>query len=251
MAGNQGNNRIVWQDWQINFLRDNYKHFTARDLAAAVGLKMTVVRMKLYEMGLKKFEVYYWTKEQEEYLIQNYKKLGDVELAEIYTRRWKKKGGWTEKHIAKKRGYLNLTRTKDEISNIRKRNTRQGRFAMCPVKAWETRGKAAEHKAVKTWRGSGLVPKMVIKINGRWRDYAPWFYREHIGPVPRGYIVRVKNGNPLEITKENLELVPRSANGPMNKKQTPEYKRERQKAILKFQIKRNEEQIIRLKQSPL
>ena len=117
---------------------------TNKELANALGLNLTKTRGFLYEMDLKRMELEYWTEEQIKYLLDNYKEIGDVELAEIFNSKWKKNKGWTKKHIEKKRRYLKLKRTQDERHQIYLRNKILGRWKMCPVKAWETRGGSAE-----------------------------------------------------------------------------------------------------------
>ena len=248
MAGKQGNNKIAWTDDQLLFLKANWQAMTAQQLADNIGLKRTVVRMKLYKLGLKKIEMEYWTPEQIDCLMRNYKTVGDTELTEIFKRRWKKAKGWHKKHIEKKRRQMGLERTKAETAYIKKRNKEKGRFAMCPVKAWVARGGAAPENDIRVWMANG-VPFKVIKIKSRWVQYAPWYYREYIGEIPKRYVVRVKDGNPLNIVKENLELCHITRHGPKNKRLSLEYQREQQKAILKTKIARNEKQIKRLEQS--
>lgn len=245
MAGKQGNNRIVWEDWQLEFLRDNWDKMTNSELSMAVGISHTSVRYKVYMMGFKKMEIIYWTDEQIEALKHLYKTLGDTEIAEIFNRRWKKKGGWSKKHIEKKRLYLKLKRTKEEIAYIKRRNVEKGRYAMANRNRWKDR--TAKNKEIRIWEQPDGAPRAYIKINGRFRDYARWCYQREVGAIPRGMLVRTIDGNPLNITISNLRLVTRREHGLMNKTQPLEYKRERVKSIINFKIKQNEEQINRLK----
>jgi len=99
MAGNQGNNRIVWQEWQIKFLRENFQSMTAGQLSNSLGIARTSVRTMYYSMGLSKQEMEYWTDEQVAFLRSIYKLLGDSEIARIFSDRWPKKKGWKKKHI--------------------------------------------------------------------------------------------------------------------------------------------------------
>jgi hypothetical protein len=126
-------NKIQWTNDQLKFLKKNFYKLTNRKLADALGLKLTSVRTKCYELGLKRMELEYWTKEQVRFLRQNYKKIGDLELAEIFNQKWHKDKGWSKKHIEKKRRYLGLKRTEEEKNLIPIRTVRAGRFALCPV----------------------------------------------------------------------------------------------------------------------
>lgn len=118
MAGNQGNNRIIWTEEMNQFLRDNFFKMTNPQLAAGLGLKLTVVRHQCYRLGLKRIEMEYWTNEQLQYLIENYKKKGNGEIADDLNKLFPKKKLWTHNHIVKKMKYLKLSRTKDEIFTI-------------------------------------------------------------------------------------------------------------------------------------
>jgi len=135
----------------IKFIKMNFHKMTNPQLAKALDMTLTVVRTKCYKLGLKHMEMEYWTKEQVDYLIANYKTTGDVELAEYFNTHWPKNKGWTKKHIEKKRRYLKLKRTEKEIERIHDRNVANGRFAMCPHLAWAKRG-IAPVGDIRVWK---------------------------------------------------------------------------------------------------
>lgn len=118
--------KIIWTDEMILFLKENYSKLTNRELANALGLALTITRLKLYELGLKKMEMEYWTDDQVNFLKQNYKTIGDVQIAEIFQSKFPKHKCWTNKHIRKKRVYLSLKRSPKEIENIRSKNAKPG-----------------------------------------------------------------------------------------------------------------------------
>jgi nitrate reductase alpha subunit len=99
---------------------------TNHQLAKGLGLKLTVTRNKCRELGLKRIEMEYWTKEQVEYLAGHYKTTGDVELAAYFQKTWPKKKKWTKQHINKKRKYLKLLRTKAQQEAIITKNVSPG-----------------------------------------------------------------------------------------------------------------------------
>lgn len=255
MAGNQGNNRIVWQQWQLQFLKENWQCMNARQLSEALGLSCTIVRMKKYELGYLSMQLEYWTDEQIAFLKKYYQKTGDTELAQMFNERWHKNKGWTKKHIEKKRRYLGLKRTAAEKSAIQKRNTKNGMFAMCPVKSWITRGGAAPEGETRMWKLADS-PVQVIKVNGRWVHHARHLYIKTFGNIPRNCLVRLKDNNPYNVIAENLMLVNRSEHAILNSqsRNNLEIKRLKTKAKIRYQIdlitKKNneyEKQIERLK----
>lgn len=108
-----------WTEERITFLKANFFQKTNQELAEALGLRLTVVRNKARELGLKKFDPDMpWNDEQTAYLVANYRTMGDVELAENLQKNWPRKRLWTKKHINKKRYLLGLHRTKAEIEKI-------------------------------------------------------------------------------------------------------------------------------------
>lgn len=198
-----------WSKKEIRFIKSNYSTMTNHELAKAMGLKITLVRMKLYEMGYKRMELEYWNHWQIKALKQLYKTVGDKELAEIFNKRFKKEKGWSFKHIEKKRKYLGLKRTPKELAAIKQRNVDQGRFAMCPVKRWETTGQAKE-RTIRFWRQNDgrMVPR--IKINGRFIFWARWYWKKHRGRIPKNKCVVFKDNNPRNMKISNLILITKS-----------------------------------------
>ena len=155
--------------------------------------------MRLYELGLYHLELEYWTEEQVLFLHENYKSMGDTEIAEVFTVLWPKKKGWSKKHIVKKRRYLNLKRTEIEIQKILDRNKQQGRYSVNHWKRWFNR--EAEIGTIRTW---GSI--QVIKTNSGWVHYAPFLWKENFGPIPTGFVVARKiKSKPVSV--ENLELI--------------------------------------------
>ena len=113
-------NKIDWTDKRLKFLKENYNTMTNQQIADSLGLKITAVRHKCYELGLYKMTLEYWTDEQVDFLLKNYKEKGDTELSEIFNEKWHKDKGWTKKHIEKQRRYLKLKRTPEEIASNKK-----------------------------------------------------------------------------------------------------------------------------------
>ena len=194
-------NKIVLSAEQIRFAKLNHKKMTTAELAQALGLKKTVCRMRLYELGLYHLELEYWTKEQVNFLEKNYQKMGDTEIAEIFSKRWPKKKRWTGKHICKKRGYLKLKRSLKQLEEIKKRNIANGRYSVNHWKRWINL--QAKVGTIRTWENI-----TVIKTPSGWVHYAPFLWKEKYGRIPKGAIVTRKNlSQPISIN--NLELIDR------------------------------------------
>ena len=201
----QGDNKIIWTKEMLKYLTDNWCSMTNKELAEGLGLHLTVVRMQLYSMGMKRMELEYWTHEQIEFLKANYKKIGDMEMAEIFESMWPKQKTWTKKHIEKKRKYLHLHRTMAQQIKVHERNVANGRFKNCPVYAWDVRGRAKKG-TIRIWVNAKKYSFKVIKLEQYWVHYAHWLWEQHYGPVPEGHMVTFKDGDNMNVVIENLIL---------------------------------------------
>jgi hypothetical protein len=119
-------NATEWTDEMIEFLKNNWQLKTNQQLADALGLRKTVTRNKLKELGLKRMKLEYWNKEMIEFLKKSYKHMGDVEIMKFFTANYPKIKGWKRNAIAQKRKYLGLTRTQRQSAAIVKRNVQKG-----------------------------------------------------------------------------------------------------------------------------
>jgi hypothetical protein len=108
------------------FLQENYLKKTNDELAAELGLRKTVTRNKLRELGLKRMELEYWNEEQVQYLRDNYKTIGDVEIMEHFIQKYPKQKGWKRGAIMKKRSQMALLRTEEEKAAIVAKHVRPG-----------------------------------------------------------------------------------------------------------------------------
>lgn len=199
-------NKIILSKKEEKFIQDNFYSMTNRELADAMGLKLTKLRMFAYSMGLKRMEMEYWTTEQVLFLKKYYKTIGDVELAEIFNERWLKNKGWTKKHIEKKRRYLKLKRTSAELKKIHKRNVLMGRFAICNIKMWEKRGISPVGEK-RIWFTSLGLPYTVIKTKEGFVHYNRWLWEKEKGKVPPEMNVCQVRGDRSDPKIEDFELL--------------------------------------------
>lgn len=197
--------KINFDPNEIQFIQENFQKMTNEQIAAALGLKKTIVRTMAYSLGLKRMELEYWSSEQVAFLKKNYKKIGDVELAEIFENEWPKNKGWTKKHIEKKRRYLFLKRTPADLQRIHSRNKKSGRLAVANKKRWEVTGSNEIGKIV-IWKVNEY-PMAFIKTETGYVHYNRWLWKKNHGPIPEGYNVVRKDECPEIPTIEFLELI--------------------------------------------
>lgn len=146
-----------------------------------------------------------WTPEQVDFLKDNYKAIGDSELAELFSDRWEKAKGWNKRHIEKKRRYLKLKRTTQEIKDIHSRNVENKRFSMCASNMWKTRG-CNTIGTVVLWSVKNRKVPLIKTIEG-YVHLNVHIWRTQKGEIPKGMNVVRIDGNPLNCKIENLKLV--------------------------------------------
>lgn len=203
--------KVEFSPEQLEFIRANFATMDSYQLSKSLGVTRTLVRTQCYAMGLKKMELEYWTDEQVKFLRDNYKQMGDVEIAEVFKEMYDKGKGWDNKHIEKKRRYLNLKRTSDEKLKIKERNRKAGRWAINHWKIWVDRVTPVGN--IRAWNHSSNGRMfLVIKTEAGFVNYLRWLWIQHYGQPSPGMVVKVVPGadhlNPA-ITIDQLRLVTR------------------------------------------
>lgn len=196
------------------YIRNNFYSMRAVEIAENLGLKQTWVRTKAYEMGLKKLNLEYWTDEQVLFLKENYRTIGDTEIAEYFNENMPKKKKWCKRHIDKKRSYLGLKRTPSEVAEIKRRNIDNGRFAVCASRMWDSIGRP-EIGEIRVHIHNG-VKRVVIKTENGFVHRNRWLWEQHYGSVPSNVYVRQKDGTPLICDVSDLYLVTQAENAIIN-----------------------------------
>lgn len=223
--------KYVWSKKEISFLKRNFYKLNNTQLAGKLNLSLTIVRTKCYELGLKRIELERWTDEQVKYLIDNYKEIGDVELAEIFDLVYPKNKGWTLKHIEKKRNYLGLKRTEEELVKIKERNKLNGRFSINHWKRWSENNSPIG--TIRTWKNKNKREYKVIKTDFGYVHYAPYLWTKHNGDIPDGYVIGFKDKNQLNCKIENLICIDRTTHVIRHrKKYFDKYPEELQESII-------------------
>lgn len=197
---------MTWTNEMDAYLIQNYTNSTNKELANSLGLGLTSVRTRLYSLGYKRVQPEYFTTEQVEFLKLNYQSIGDTELAEYYNEFFPKNKPWSKRHIEKKRRYLKLKRTDEEKKNIFIRNKEMGRFNSCAINAWKTRGSANEIGTIVHWKVRQRQ-YLHIKTNNGYEKYHVYLWNQINGNIPKGFNVTFIDGNTLNCTIDNLELL--------------------------------------------
>lgn len=202
--------KIIWTKEAETFVKKNHSKLTNQQLADKLGLKLTKVREKCYEMGLYRMELEYWTKEQVDFVRAYYTIMGDTEIAELFDQMYPKKKGWSKKHIEKKRRYLKLKRSEYQRENIRVRNRKMGRWSIHHYKRWA--GKLTAEGTHVIWRIGEASECVMVKwsggsFQGGYEKLATINWVLHFGRIPKGMNLVHIDGNQRNCDVENLELL--------------------------------------------
>ena len=216
---------VKWEMIDIVFIRKNFPVMTWNELLAAVNeirpasgqVELSALRHQVKRMGLTKGIQIRWSSDDINFLLSNYTKMGNVEMAAKLNKKRstfriidgkKVYRTFTKKHVEKKKKLLGLHRTPEQILKIKRRNLKTTNFRVFTSECnhW-TQGirKAAKEEEVRIWKG-----KRVIKINGKFTSYTRWFYHNFIQPVPKGYTVYHLDCDVLNDEPDNLACTPRT-----------------------------------------
>lgn len=205
-------NKIDWTAELDAFLIENFNCMTNAEIAKGVGISLCSTRSRLISLGYKRIELEYWTENQVETLKAHYQTKGDKELAEWYNEIYPKKKGWTLKHIEKKRNYLNLHRTKEQLAAIKERSRLKGAYSINHWKRWIDQAPLGD---IKVWYPNSNPVKYIKTKNG-YQRLAHFNWIKANGQIPKGYVIRIKNGDPMNCEIANLECITKAQNGMKN-----------------------------------
>lgn len=190
------------------WLKSNYRNYTTRQLYEYIMANRTeqtgytTFRTALYRLNLKKCAILRWTARETAYLLTNYATCGNIEIAQKLRT---KKRPFTKKNVEKKMKLMKLKRTPPMLECIRNKHKANGVYRDGNLKMWSSR--KAQDGDRRQWVING-IPRVVIKINGKFIHYARYRYIELHGSVPAGHKVYHKDGNTLNVSDDNLIALP-------------------------------------------
>lgn len=206
-----------WSDAEIKYLIDNHSKLKAREIAEHLNRPLGGVRWKCRNLGLPplKYEKY-WDNAEEKYLIDNYKNNSLRELAEkldrtmpsVKNRLRKLKLYKTENRGKYKKG---MTPWNKGTKGVMKGNCKSYKKGHKPHNT-----KYDGCISIRTDTGTGIKYKWIRISEGNWVEYHRYLWERANGPIPKGMIVRFKDGNSMNCVVENLEMVSMAKNLKMN-----------------------------------
>ena len=162
-----------------------------------------------------------WSKEHDDFLLAHLNELTDREIGQALSR--------SKSSIRNRLTKLGITRPADvRAGMMQKTQFRKGQAAwnqgmkglrMSPRTEFKKGNKPAttKHDGAITVRNRNQTPYQYIRISEcNWMLLHRKIWGDANGPIPRGHVIRFRNGNTLDVRLENLECISRSEHAMRN-----------------------------------
>lgn len=214
----------IWTEKLDARLRELWPRHKSLEVARLMGMSKIAVQSRAKRLELNKDHDFrgLWSKEEEQFLRTHYPDLSNAELARLLGRR--------ESQIKSKSDRMRLNKSKQYISAVNKAPN-AGKFGHRPpwnkgmkgVFFGSTFGQFRPKNKPHNDKGDGALsirwekdtgrPIIIYRVSAKkWIPYAHHVFASYYGEVPKGMIVRFRNGNRLDFRLENLELLSKRAN---------------------------------------
>lgn len=202
-------NKTIWFPDEIIFLIKEFHNYTNPELLAQINslrskkITLTVLRDKCRELKLlHEQRPAQWLERETSFLIHNYQKLGNVEMANRLNKYKNRSREFNVKSVWKKMQLLKLKRSPSQLQLIKEINIKNGRYAAprCGERHHNY------HKENSKWivKHSGGRKYWFIKIGGKILFLHRYRYQLEFGEILPGNVVSFKDGDTLNCRKENL-----------------------------------------------
>jgi len=108
------------------FIVENHLHMTYNQLQEITGISITRINKKLQSLGFKIIHKTSWTTEQVDFLKNNFRRIGNKDLAVIYNKKWPKQIAWKSSNFKRKLQYMKLKRNKLDLFCIKESYRKRG-----------------------------------------------------------------------------------------------------------------------------
>ncbi len=197
---------IILNDKQTSFIKDNYFQLSYQKLRRQLAIKHRLIINtstlvgKCRQLGLKKEErKKFWSSRETNFLLENYKNRGNLEIAGQLNKNPDKTRTFNAKNLWKKMTLLRIKRTTEEIAAIHKKNNTFQKAQAAGVLA-----RRQPEGNIVIWN-TDTGPRKFIKVNGRHTPMARHIFLSNFH-IPEGYKVYFRDKNPINCTIENLYL---------------------------------------------
>jgi hypothetical protein len=215
-----------WSEEDIALLKEVFDFLSYEEMMELFDASEDQIKRLCRRIGLKREggggRKSTWPDWAQQFLLDNYQVMGDLELSRVFTSLDKTGKKWTFKMVERRRTHLGITRTDDQIRAIKERN----RIAGC----WNTphlqemrhkKGKAQGE--IVLWHQQGRMSYLRVKVGEKMLFLQHFLWEAKHGPIPEGMILRCKGSNRLDPMPENWEIVTRAEHARRNNKPFPDH----------------------------
>lgn len=181
---------------QTDFIRANI-HLSNKEIADRLNIPERKVQVYAWNYKLRPSAWEYYTAEDEKFIRENYTRMSNAEMAEKLER--------TTDSIHAKLQQLGLKRTAKQRKEIFIRTAPHTLFQKGHLPQTTLYDGAISERTDK----SGITYKYIRISKANWAMLHVYNWEKKYGPVPKGKILRCKDGNQLNCNPDNWELVSR------------------------------------------
>lgn len=161
-------------------------------------VNMSALRHQMRRMKLiKGVRLIHWIPEQTDFLLRNYKSMGNIEIAKKLNKMKLTKRKFNKKHIEKKMNLLGIKRSEDQLLFIKNKHKELGHYP--------GRVHAKEEGTVHVRIMNG-IPHPHIKKGNFFVKQCREVYKQQVGNIPPGHMIHFKDYNTMNLEPSNLIL---------------------------------------------
>lgn len=130
---------MTFNQYQLSFIENNFDKLTSKEIFSKLVNEFhlkhqyTSFRTELYRLGFYKVEMRRWSRREKQFLLENYKKIGNKQIAKLLSTPGRK---FTDKQVQKKIRLLELKRTKEDLQFIIDNHKKSGVYSEGNYKKW-------------------------------------------------------------------------------------------------------------------
>jgi len=218
-----------WTPEEVNFLRTHNDSLTYQEISEKLGRTRSAVQTKAQEIGVRKSKEFInrkaqisqfkpghvtvvvgriyanaWKEHEYQYLIDNYETKTCTEIAEVLNR--------TPAAVKTVAGKVLKLKKSDEAKRLIAKRSNAGQFSAgrLPINT--------QHDfAISTRSTRGVKSKWIRIALNKWQQLHHYNWLKAGNEIPKGFLLRFKDGNPLNCEAENLYLVQRGCHSHDNR----------------------------------
>lgn len=202
--------KIEWYLDELVFIKKNFNYLSATELLDHINknrvrkIGKPKLREKYRQLGLQKHpRPELWLERETRFLLNNYHKMGNVEICKHLNNFNNRSRSFTNKIIWKKMWLLNIKRTQKDLARIKQKNIDSGAYTS--IRYGEAHYIFVPEGKVRIFNYRKKNRKYkYIKHHGKMIPFHRFVWEQNFGTIPEKHRIYFKDGNSLNCKPENL-----------------------------------------------